>query len=201
MTTGVVIPWREGNGLLRVRAANAVRAHLTGSGFHVCLADCGEPWSPGRARNAGAALQPEWDPLLVVDADTIVPWPQLYNAVHLAAAEPGLVYGYTVYVRCNRDGEDTGEVFEGSASFGCAAISRACFDELGGFDESFLGWGYEDLDLARRAGERWPLRRVDGLARHLWHGERRADGSPVDADAGLAASNLRRWLNAAPAPV
>ncbi len=52
------------------------------------------------------------------------------------------------------------------------AVHRADFERVNGFDESFVGWGYEDEDLARR------LRRVgvhvaDGALRsavlHLFH--------------------------------
>lgn len=195
MNPGIIIPWRLGSSRLRERALANVRIHLAGSGFPLYVSDCEEPWSPGAARNRGAAVKASWDPLLFVDADTLVPWPQLWNAAYLAMAGDGLVYGYTVYVRCAPTGADTDDVHEGSASLGAAAISRSCFEQLGGFDEEYRGWGYEDLDFAQRAAALWPLRRVDGLARHLWHGERRADGSPADVSEALAGLNRARWIS------
>ena len=65
-------------------------------------------------------------------------------------------------------------------------IDKSLMLEIGGFDESFTGWGYEDSDLAARAvfaGGK--LRRGDfkATALHMWHHE-----SPRDE----SQSNLKR---------
>lgn len=49
------------------------------------------------------------------------------------------------------------------------------FDNVGGFDESFMGWGLEDTDLAVRviaAGTRVRSGRFATNVFHLWHSER-----------------------------
>lgn len=45
------------------------------------------------------------------------------------------------------------------------------------FDESFQGWGWEDVEWAIRVGRRWPVRHVDNPASHLG----------LDTDAALLA--------------
>lgn len=189
---GIVIPWREPSTSLRVHARDRLRSHLKGIGVGIALAEMdGDAWSPGGARNMGVQVA-DFDPILFVDADTLTPHEQMHAALELAAAAPGLVYGYTLYVRMTAGGRE-GETIYNAPSMGCAAISRACFDEVGGFDESFTGWGYEDLEFALRCNRLWRNRRVEGVCRHLWHGERNGDDSPADSDPDEVKANLDRW--------
>jgi glycosyltransferase involved in cell wall biosynthesis len=72
------------------------------------------------------------------------------------------------YWRCRRP-----QRWQGVRTFNLA-VWRSDFERVNGFDESFLGWGHEDADLAVRlmhAG----VRRKDGQfalpVLHLWHRE------------------------------
>lgn len=56
-----------------------------------------------------------------------------------------------------------------STQSGLVVISRRLFESIGGFDEIFIGWGYEDLAFTMRADELSPHRRWEGDAFHLWH--------------------------------
>lgn len=167
-------------------------------------------WSPGQARNNGALIiAPSIDPIVFNDADSICPLKQIDEALRLAEEAPGLVFAYDLY--CRLSPKATGkylvdppeDLFElpvewtmpNSGSMACVAISRACFEEVGGFDETYVGWGYEDLDFAQRCNKLWPNRRVTGPVYHLWHGERNADDSPADSDPAQVAANLERWAN------
>lgn len=161
--------------------------------------------SPGHARNVGARALNDETILVFNDADTICPPGQIREAVRLAGEAPGLVFAYDLYVRLTEAGtvghslgkpiEDCtiDRVIHNSGSMGCVAISRACFEEVGGFDEAYLGWGYEDLDFAERCDRLWPIRRVTGPVYHLWHGERRGDDSPADSDETQVGLNHARW--------
>ncbi len=53
---------------------------------------------------------------------------------------------------------------------GCLVLQRAAFDRIGGFDEGFVGWGYEDraFAAAMRAHVGEPSR-SRANAFHLWH--------------------------------
>lgn len=180
------------------RAANADRvlAHLREGGFRTLIASPSNGASMAHARNLGAEISAhESDPARVLvfnDADSLVPPRQILEAVHLALSAPGLVYAYDLYLRLDARGGIDQELFN-PPSMGCVAISRDCFDEVGGFDQRFVGWGYEDIEFAQRCGVRWPLRRVSGVLEHLWHGNRRPDDSPADSDPELVARNLGLW--------
>lgn len=150
-------------------------------GFHKAL-----------AVNRAAALTDPSDVLLLNDADSICPPDHIREAVRLAGEEPGLVFAYTEYVRMDAHDKPFWHMAD-SGSTGCVAIRRACFDQAGGMDESYYGWGYEDLDFVRRCEALWPLRRVPGSLYHIWHGERREDDSPADSDPAHVAANLARY--------
>lgn len=65
------------------------------------------------------------------------------------------------------------------AGGGLLVITAHAFDEVGGYDESFKGWGYEDSDFNLRLLHRGAWDRLPGWAWHLWHG--REDNKPLPA--------------------
>jgi hypothetical protein len=58
---------------------------------------------------------------------------------------------------------------------GLLVMTREAFDNAGGYDERFVGWGWEDnafqLTMDRKNGKHV---RIDDFAVHLWH--ERSDG-------------------------
>jgi hypothetical protein len=194
VNVGVVVPWIDNGNTQRRAAQQRVTQHLRDGGYVVYV---GSPFdedaSPGAARNEGAdyAIDEGCDLLVFNDADSIVSYRQLDALVDTATAAPGLVFGYSLYKRLDREMRCYQEIWA-APSMGCVAIQASCFDEVGGFDTGFQGWGYEDVEFANRCAALWPLRRVDGPLYHLWHGERRDDDSPTDSDPGLTAANLQR---------
>jgi hypothetical protein len=173
MTPAIVVPYLALDEY-RKRNFARVREHLLELDWPLFVASdpTGGTFSPGLARNAGAELALSVDPglelLVFNDADSIVPHEQMRAAAELALAEPGLVYAYSDYLRLDLDGNPIAHL-RAPGSHACVALSVECFDELGGYDERFEGWGYEDLELAHRAAARWPLRRCAGVATHYWH--------------------------------
>ena len=64
------------------------------------------------------------------------------------------------------------------------SLSRQDFERVGGFDESFVGWGLEDTDLALRLmaqGVRVRSGRFATNVYHLWHAERSRDQLQANA--------------------
>jgi len=55
--------------------------------------------------------------------------------------------------------------------------------------EAYEGWGYEDIDFARRCAALWPLRRVSGRSTSLAR-RRRSDDSPLDSDTAQVRANF-----------
>lgn len=60
-------------------------------------------------------------------------------------------------------------IMQNSEGGGSIAITRKCYEEIGGFDESFIGWGGEDNEFWGRAITRrlWPYAFLPVV--HLWH--------------------------------
>lgn len=145
--------------------------------------------------------------IVVNDADSLC-WPaQIREAAALAEEAPGLVWAYTQYRRLSREGTEAVFTYRdalvsnavewemvNAPSNGCAAIRRSCWLDVGGMDEGFQGWGYEDIAFNNRCASYWPLRRVTGPLVHLWHGDRRADDSPVSANPSDVRRNQDRLI-------
>jgi predicted glycosyltransferase involved in capsule biosynthesis len=52
---------------------------------------------------------------------------------------------------------------------GVTAIPRGLWDAVGGYDERFVGWGWEDLSLWSACCALAGYERVPGPIYHLWH--------------------------------
>ncbi len=157
---------------------------------YVIARDDTTPYPFGKSINK-AVQASDCDMVLRNDADTVTPLPQMVKAVEMAAEEPGLVFAFTNYVRLDRNGRRE-RVLHKPPAHSFAAISRACWDELGGYDEGFHGWGMEDREFNRRAERLWPIRRVSGEVLHFWHGDRRPDDSTLETPPEVVAANWAR---------
>lgn len=51
----------------------------------------------------------------------------------------------------------------------CVAIPRAVWDDMGGFDERFKGWGFEDMAFMSVVCGLYGHERIEGDVIHLWH--------------------------------
>jgi hypothetical protein len=65
----------------------------------------------------------------------------------------------------------------------CIVIPRAVWDDLGGFDERFRGWGFEDMALQSIVVGLYGHERIAGDVYHLWHPIARRSGSSGRAGA------------------
>jgi len=169
-----------------------VREHLEACPWPVVVAtDDHHPYRISHVVNR-AIEAADTDIVVINAADSLCPIPQMQEAVKLVSEAPGLVYAFTDYVRHEEDGS-RGLVLHKPDGHVCAAIRRHDWLELGGYDESYVGWGLEDREFNVRGSMRWPIRRVPGEVIHLWHGGRRADDSPLDCPAEVVDANWARW--------
>jgi hypothetical protein len=208
MTTVVLVPYRADNGH-RDRLWQHLRTQFWPHfGWPVCV---GEDPGEGRfnrsaALNAAASQQP-WDVAIVADSDTWVPPPQLEQATKLAVKSGRLVSALTGVIELDPDCTEavlsnrfsettlsvgtvrTGELATQSSML---VVTRELWDNIGGFDPKFTGWGGEDNAFWRAAailaGE--PMR-VPGYAFHLWH-EPAAPDHWKRSDPGYR-NNVARW--------
>ena len=79
-----------------------------------------------------------------------------------------------------------------SLSFG---VTRRTWQRIGGFDDSYVGYGGEDTDFAMRARQHGvPLAWFDGgVAYHQWHPPSRTDPARLDEMIANAHRFHRRW--------
>ncbi len=85
-------------------------------------------------------------------------------------------------LRLNHPPETVVQNLEAGGSF---AITRNAFFDIGGFDESFVGWGGEDNEFWERAQTRsvWPFGYVPIV--HLWHENQPGKSDPKRRTAEL----------------
>lgn len=110
------------------------------------------------ARNA-AVRASDADVVVILDADT-VGQPQAFRRAVEATYADGVTR--LPYTRCFvLDEHDTARALAGhplppryevrGACGGALVLRRDVYDSLGGHDERYTGWGYEDVDFAKRA--------------------------------------------------
>lgn len=128
------------------------------------------------ARNQ-AARPASWDVAIFADADTIGQ-PELIPKTVEAAAAGKLAYPFTDLEGLSAVG--TRNLIAGTGPVqvvkrrrlspgGILAVSRELFDKVGGYDEGFQGWGYEDLAFVYAAETFAETHREPGTITHLWH--------------------------------
>lgn len=156
------------------------------------------PFNRARAVNRGVA-QTTGDVLVLSDADVVGEAEALYLAVLTVGVEAyhsAWAIPYDRYVHLNPLATDrvlrlppsaevgfaeadVGDVYDertrpvrrfGGSVCGLVVITREAFDEVGGYDENFVGWGWEDTAFAATVwGLVGPPERVHATCAHLWH--------------------------------
>jgi hypothetical protein len=143
--------------------------------------------SPGRRFSRAAAFnrgveQASSNVVVLTNSDVIVDHNTLDKAIALARKTGVTVYPFTRYAElteeCSREWLERGDepcydvAYEmGDESVGpILCIRRDAYQEAGGMDERFTGWGFEDVawEITSRT-LLGPSRRVEGTAWHLWH--------------------------------
>jgi hypothetical protein len=217
----VVIPWRDRGDPDRLANLDTVLTHLG----EICdwpVVVCGDgrdagPFNRSAAYNRAVRSRPGVDVFTFCEADILLPPGALQTAVDLAQVAPGLVIPFDSYrylppdvtaaVRAGAADPFTAkakrEMLGGRATGAVNVVSAAGLAAVGGYDEGFSGWGYDDraAAVAFRVATRQPTRYVPGPAVHLYHtpgwqvGGRFAGGAAHinDVEAAATAVNRRRY--------
>lgn len=142
------------------------------------------PFNRSKAINRAAAKAGEWDVALIIDGDVLINPQQARDAVEFANTTGRMVVAFNEKINLTEKAttkilagfkgnwEQNGWIahrYKDSVSC-CIAVPRRLWDRIGGFDESFEGWGYEDVAF-RCAAETYagPLMFVGGPIWHLHH--------------------------------
>lgn len=138
------------------------------------------------ACNAAAAAATEagpWDVALLIDSDVICDPARVREAIAQAGSERNrLVLPFSR--RHNLNPVGTARIMDGDQGSwvryvaktytqmcsSCLAIPRQLWDEVGGFDERFEGWGFEDNAFASACSTFGAdMTKIEGELWHLWH--------------------------------
>jgi hypothetical protein len=140
------------------------------------------PFNRSRAINRAAADAGEWDVAVIGDSDSFVSKRQLVAAVDLARRARTITLAYNAYryltepmtrqILAGYRGDWTAGVDE-TVRDSCSAmvvVTRDTWWKVGGFDERFVGWGFEDVGFSLACQSLCgPIERVEGDVWHLWH--------------------------------
>lgn len=190
----VAIPFRSVGCAYRDRHFNYVREHLKAAfpeARHVVVDTVHEPYNRAAARNEAMRAGADSDVVLISGADYFAEPQAMRDAVEAAANDGRLHKPFTEYRASSRDGMEAfyqGVPFDQIDLFGTIdrppggifVMRPDRWFELGGMDERFTGWGYEDTafmavidTLAGGAVHH------DGTLDHLWHPEGGTLDSPM----------------------
>ena len=190
MNACVVMPWwPRTTDEWRIRWRDEVTAVWVSRGFEVIMG-VGEE---GEGRNDGVqvAISEGYDTILICDADSMISEQAAWDAVRMAAIEPGLVIPHDRYVYLSeavsatltadkvatvleqRDGrwpnlEATTEFHGGLGVGGPSAFSVDTWERAGGYDRDLVR-AYDGAFALACGTLVAPQRRLHGDYVHLWH--------------------------------
>lgn len=208
MSTVVLVPFRSDGGHRARLWEYLLEGYWQQFGWPVFVGSHeGGRFNRSAAVNKAARSAGRWDVAVIADSDTWVPPGQLIQAVGLAVDSGRLVSALSGVIEFDQDCTEamlSARFSEKTLSVGAVrtdelatqssmlVVGRRLWDDIGGFDEKFEGWGGEDNAFWRAATivSGVPLR-VPGFAFHLWH-EPAATDTYKRTDAGYRA-NLARW--------
>lgn len=191
MKVVTLVPYRAADAA-RVRAWDTCRPHYEAWGYPIWTGD-----NPGEfARSAAindAAAQGNWDVAVIGDADTIQEFAPVRKAIKLlgtfgavvpwrtrwklsaAASDRVATEGVGFVTECDLDPDDGFAHPERLRDYApmrtgsTIVVSRAAWDAVGGFDEGFTGWGFEDQAFRWAVNRSGGITSIPGTIWHLWH--------------------------------
>lgn len=181
MKAVILVPFRD-DGAERTRNWGIARQYWARLGLPIVEGDnSGRAFERARARNVAAARAGEWDVALFADADIVLGSQEQAEAALLRSYVTG---AYTVaYSSLRYVTEEITKLWEhnvggispawdeevGLTWECCFAVRRDHFDEVGGFDERFKGYGGQVAAFFYAYATFAGRERIDGIAYHLAH--------------------------------
>jgi glycosyltransferase involved in cell wall biosynthesis len=191
-----LVPFRSNGDEHRQRAFDYVVSSLRSfPDSEIVIGNNVGEFNRSRARNL-AALRAKGDVFVFLDADSVIDdHGYILSAIHIAHRS-GWCLPFSTYASLTEQctllyigDEDIPDPYEWDdinhhyyehvfpsretpepAVAGCVVVSRAAFEAVGGYDERFIGWGFEDRAFIRSLEVMVkPMLRGSGTIYHLWH--------------------------------
>lgn len=186
----IIIPWRTDNAE-RERNLQFVLDWYRPLALPLALADADRdaPFNRAASRNDAAKVAGDWEVALFADADCIADLGVVAKAFNLADETGSAVLPHDDFYSLSERGTKEllqngieeltvklGLKYTGQTKIanswmpsGALIVPRAAYDAIGGYEEGYKGWGWEDtsflFDLNREVG----VLRLAGPLFHLWH--------------------------------
>jgi predicted glycosyltransferase involved in capsule biosynthesis len=180
----IIIPWRDAGEPWRSKHFYFLLDHYS-KDFNIVIGDSDGEFNRSAARNNGVSNSTS-EVSVIIDADNFIPIHQIKNAIVLASNKKILVkpfssFGYlteestNLFYECFDDlytefsakhMEPPQEDFTG----GAYVMRKSLWQDLGGMDEGFIGWGAEDDAFHLLCKEKnIKIKYIDGIDYHLYH--------------------------------
>lgn len=164
------------------------------------------PFNRSAAINDAAKQAGEWDVALVIDADVMLPAQNVREAVKRAAKTGRVTWAHRRWRSISQEDSerilDKPSAAEGALGPGgieradftradidlivdkttplswscCMAVRRDAWETIDGFDERFVGWGFEDGAFQAMSGGLVGWDRIEGDVLNFWHPRERGAG-------------------------
>jgi len=174
-----LVPWR-GGAPDREKSWAIVRPYYEQTGWPMYLGDSGsKPFAVGQSCNRAAAAAGDWDVAIIINTDCIIPLENLQAGVWHALRTGNLTLPHDDFKAMQRNRFPVPPIdrswryyiipwYSGGRKMpaGVVIMPRSVWDRIGGYDERFVQWGYEDSALLISAGA---YDRLPGVMYHYFH--------------------------------
>ena len=184
MNQQIIIPWRDIEDPWRNKHFDTLVEHYSND-FNIVLGDNDGNFNRSAARNKGV-LDSTSEISVIIDADNFIPLKQIHDAINAASIEDVLVKPFSLFGYLTEESTKlfyeywNGSVMGFSPTYenspvsdftgGAYVIRRSLWNDIGGMDEGFIGWGAEDdaFHLLCKAMN-IKVKYIDGVDYHLYH--------------------------------
>lgn len=182
----IAVPWRTDSSRRReaIFEWNMDRLQRIVPEVEIVLGDIESPiFSYSAARNV-AVSQAEGKYILILDSDVVLDASSIQEGVRRLQNGANWVVPYQTYHVLNDEYSDTilnqptdlplstkpRSHISSRSTAGAVMLQRDDFIKVGGYDERFMGWGYEHMAFCEALGSVvGQFQRCKGTAQHLWH--------------------------------
>ena len=184
MRQQVIIPWRDAGCTYRRHHFDFLCNYYSEE-FDIVIANNPGDFNRSAARNIGVS-KTHSDVAVVIDADNYIPHNQIYEAIEKANKTGKLVKPFHLFGYLTEDSTDMFYEFydidaiefepsyidppQNDFTGGAYVMKKNIWQNIGGMDEGFIGWGAEDDDFhiicKKRLGR---IHIIPGNDFHLYH--------------------------------